>query len=101
MYFEHVRQRMRAIERGDADPDWVVKMEIAPDVLELKFQDWSFSNGVMQGRLYFSEPRALPGHLVFLRLLHKRPGPIGVRAQDGHARIASDLLLACQQRGFQ
>lgn len=99
-YLEHVRERMSLAQEGSLPWDFADQMQIAPDVLEIKMPDWMFSGGVMQGRLYYSEPRELPGYLVALRFRFKRPGPIGLQEQDGHATEASDLLLEFQQRGF-
>ena len=80
--------------------EFCVQMSVAPDVLELKLPNWTFDGGKMQTRLYYSEPLALPGHVVALRLLTKRPGPIGLDEQNRHAVEASDLLLEFQTRGF-
>ena len=81
--------------------DLVVLMSVAPDVLELKLPDWMYSGGTMHTRLYYSEPHALPGNLVALRIMTKRPGPIGLPDQDEIARASSDLLLEFEQRGFR
>lgn len=98
---ESIRHHMALAEDGRLTGDLVVPMHIAPDVLEIRLPDWWFSGGKMHLRLYFSEPRALSGHLVALRLLAKRPGRLGVGDQDRHAADASDLLLAFQNRGFR
>lgn len=86
---------------GRLPSDLVVQMTVSPDVLELKLPDWTYSGGKMHTRLYFSEPRDLPGHLVALRLQVKRPGPIGVEVQTEQALAAGDLLLEFEHRGFE
>lgn len=101
LFMNHLRDLMRLAMQGALPWDMVVQMKIAPDVLELKLPDWHFDGGKMHVRLYFTEPHDLPANLVGLRLLTKRPGPIGLPDQDAAATSASDLLLAFQERGFQ
>lgn len=101
LFIEHLRQQMSLALRGKLPWEYVMQMAVAPDVLEIRMQDWWFSGGKMHVRLYYTEPRDVPGTLVALRLLCKRPGPIGLEDQDSHARSASDLLLKFQQRGYR
>lgn len=101
VYMDYVQEYMDLAQAGGLAWDLVTQMQIAQDVLEIRLPDWYFSGGKMHVRLYFSEPRELPGHLVALRLRTKRPGPLGVEEQDGHAVEASDLLLKFRDRGFQ
>lgn len=100
MYIDHIYEHMQLATEGQLPSEAVTQLQIAPDVLEVRLPDWQFSAGRMHVRLYFSEPRDLPGHLVALRLRSKRPGPIGVEEQDGHILEASDLLLEFKDRGF-
>lgn len=100
-YLEVVRERMALAEAGRLPWDLVTQMQIAPDVLEIRLPDWTFSGGMMHVRLYFSEPWDLPGNLVALRLKTKRPGPLGLEDQDAIALQASDLLRDFEGRGFQ
>lgn len=99
-YMEMVRERMKLAAAGALPWDLSVQMQSAPDVLEIKMPDWTFSGGPMHVRLYYSEPWDLPGALVALRLKTKRPGPIGLTEQDRAAQEASDLLQAFSTRGF-
>lgn len=101
LYIDHVREHFEWAADGQLPWDLVVQMRISPAVLEIKLPDWWFSGGKMHVRLYYSEPKTLPGHLVALRLLAKRPGPIGVSDQDGHATSASKVLSEYQVRGYQ
>lgn len=100
-YMELIRERMRLAAEGKAPSDTVVQMQIAPDVLELKMPDHYFTGGLQHVRLYFSEPRELPGQLVVLRLFVKRPGPLGVADQDGQALEASELLYHFEQTRYR
>jgi hypothetical protein len=100
-YMEIVRDHIAQAVDGALPWDLVTRMQIAPDVLEIRLPKWWFSGGPMIGRLYFSEPVAYPGKLVALRLKAKRPGPIGLDEQDEIALQASDLLSEFEARGFQ
>jgi len=86
---------------GEVPGDLVTQMSCAPDVLEIRLGNWWYSGGQMHTRLYFSEPFAVPGMLVALRVRFKRPGPTGLEDQDRHAREASDLLLEFHRRGYR
>lgn len=99
-YMEMVRERMDLATKGSLSPEFVDQMQIAPDVLEIRLPDWTFSSGKMHVRLYYSEPFELPGHLVALRLKSKRPGPLGLEEQDQIAVEASRLLFRFQNRRF-
>lgn len=100
LYLAQVKEHMGWAAAGRAPSDIVKQMRSSPDVLELVLPDWIFTGGRMHVRLYYSEPHALPATLVALRLLTKRPGPIGVAEQDRQIAEASELLLAFQDRGF-
>lgn len=95
-----IAELMGMATTGTVPGDLVTLMRCAPDVMEIKLPDWWFSGGKMQTRLYFSEPWDLPGHLVALRLRFKRPVPLGVEDQTGHALEASDLLSEFAGRNF-
>lgn len=99
-YMEMVRERMELASSGSLSPEFVDQLQIAPDVLEIRLPDWTFSGGKMHVRLYYCEPFDLPGHLVALRLKTKRPGPIGLDDQNAIAVEASRLLFRFQDRGF-
>ena len=101
VFLASVKERMALAAAGQLPWDLAVQMKIAPDVLELKLPDWHYSGGMMHTRLFYSEPHALPGHLVALRIRTKRPGPIGLDEQDQAAMEASDLLLDFEKRGFR
>lgn len=100
-YVETIREWMDWAQDGRLPWDAVTQMQVAKDVLEIKLPDWIFSEGKMHVRLYFSEPRDLPGVLVALGIHTKRPGPIDLELQNQHAMDASDLLLKFQDRGFK
>lgn len=96
-----IHEQMSMAQEGKLPGDLVAQMSVAPDVLEIRLPDWTYSGGKMHTRLYFSEPFALPGNLVILRLRFKRPGPLGLDQQDAHAVEASQLLYEYEQRGYQ
>lgn len=97
MWWMHLAEEGRIPQ----DEDHWAWMSVAPDVFEIKLPDWRFADGLMHVRIYYSEPKDLVSNLVALRLLAKRPGPIGVEDQDQHARDSSDLLLRFANRGFR
>lgn len=100
MRMQEVAEIMRMARDGTLPGDMVAQMACAPDVLEVRVGDWWFPGGRMLTRLYFSEPWAMPGMLVALRLRTKRPGPLGLVEQDQHAREASALLLEYHRRDY-
>lgn len=101
LFIEELATTMGLAESGKLPWDLVGQMSVAPDVLEIRLPDWWYSGGKMHTRLYFSEPHAVPGNLVALRLRFKRPGPIGLEQQDRHITEASDLLLEFDGRGYE
>ncbi len=77
----------------------VEQMAAAPDVLELRLSDRSGDDeNLLHMRFFFSEPLDLPGSLVGLGLLWKRPGGIDQEMQTQTALRASLRLQEYTQR---
>jgi hypothetical protein len=64
-------------------------MGIAPTVLELRLSSRPGEYGALLLRLYFTEPEGHERLLLALKLAWKRPGPLGLAEQNGHARTAA------------
>jgi hypothetical protein len=64
-------------------------MGIAPTVLELRLSSRRGEDGVLHIRMYFTEPEERDSVLLALKLAWKRPGPLGLEEQNGHARNAA------------
>lgn len=89
---------MRSAEQGQltfgtAAEGAVGQMEVAPMILELRLTSRPGDEGVDQiVRLYFSEPEELRRCLLAVKLAAKRPGPLGLEEQNGHALEAAARL---------
>lgn len=83
----------------------VCVMEIAPMILELRFDDCEHYNQAIEEyetrkiRLYFSEPASVDSLLVMLSLRSKVPGPLGLMEQNQHAKEAE--MLAYQHSSYK
>jgi hypothetical protein len=64
-------------------------MGIAPTVLELRLASRRGEDGTLLVRMYFTEPEERDSVLLALKLAWKRPGPLGLAEQNGHARTAA------------
>jgi hypothetical protein len=64
-------------------------MSVAPTVLELRMISRPGEHGALLIRLYFTEPEERDSILLALKLAWKRPGPLGLEEQNGHARVAA------------
>lgn len=73
-----------AAEGGDVE-----LMSVAPTVLELRLMSRPGECGALLLRLYFTEPEGHERLLLALKLAWKRPGPLGLAEQNGHARTAA------------
>lgn len=100
LFMEEMRAALQDLRTGRVGRHLVKPMMSAPTVLQLKLLDWEFAGGKMLTRIFFAEPRALPGEIVLLRLLVKRPGPLGTDEQTIMAREAEQLLAEFADRNW-
>lgn len=97
---------MRGAERGELryaeypDAGEVELMRAAPDVLELKLSDATGEDDDERFhlRVFFSEPDVMPGKLVALMLMWKRPGEVDLEMQSALAKAASRRLTEYLRR---
>lgn len=80
------------LDRDNTGDGEVVQSRSRTRVLELRFTKQRGEQGEQETRLYYSEPAHEADLLLFLLLVWKRPGPVGVIEQDGHM-IQADRRL--------
>jgi hypothetical protein len=99
IFFKMRRAQFGQLTYGPGPEHDVEQMAAAPDVLEIRLSDRGGDDeNLLHLRFFFSEPLALPGLMVGLGLLWKRPGRIDLALQTQMARRASIRLQDYSQR---
>ncbi|MFC7503195.1 hypothetical protein ACOACQ_17650 [Nocardioides sp. CPCC 206347] len=99
IFYKMKRAESGKLAYGEGREFDVQQMHAAQDVLELRLSDRTGDRGNrLHMRFFFSEPLHLPGLLVGLGLLWKRPGEIDLPMQTQFAKQAAVRLQEYSQR---